>query len=168
MDAAALLSGEDEIYLRNAQLLRNFELTVGEASYSVAAAAYDEAAQQLRLSVSSAGPSLLGSTGMVELRPRYFEVTTAGVEGSLPDSTGVWIQFDLLAQNPDEPTETSTTGFLGSIADQDLQSLGITRGHVVRYLRYQVSFDLDVLGSGDLVAGVPRPRLEYLRLPFRF
>ena len=158
---------ENAIYTRNPNLLRNFNLTVGGIPYYVASAKYLSGSDQLALTILSTGPSLAGATGAVELRPRYFAISTSGVLNSLPASSSVTIEFDLRGVNPNNVADTSTTGFVPNLVGENLNALGITAGHTVRFMRYRVTFDI-TQGVVELGTNTPRPRIEFLLLPFRF
>lgn len=166
MDSTAWVGTADEIYRRNPELLRYFELEIGVERFTVSSARRE--GDDIVLGVSESGPSLAGALGAVGLRPRYVGISTNGIRDSLPASTSIRIEFDLKAVHPENSAETSTTGFVPNLAGEDFEALGIDRDHIVRYLRYRVSFDIDALGTGNLSAQSPRPRLEFLRLPFRF
>lgn len=167
LGAAALDGTSDEIYTRNPNLLRSFNLSVGGVPYNVASASYDSGSDELVLTVDPDGPDLASAAGAVELRPRYFSIVTDGVVNSLPDSGSVAIEFDLLAEDPDNASVTSTTGFVPNLDGEDLQALGIDANHVVRFMRYRVTFDI-TQGTAVLDANTPLPRIDFLRLPFVF
>lgn len=166
VDAGPLLGGSDEVYLRNPQLLRRFELRIGTDRYFVASASYQAASQELRLSVDDDGPTLFGANGPFELRPRYFAIATNGVANRLPEESAVRIEFELLGEDPADSNLTSTSGFMPSLTSGDLGDLD--PAHRLRALRYRVTFDLDVGNEGQLSLSTPRPRIDFLRLPFRF
>jgi len=165
MDASPLSGGADAIYLRNPNLLRNFHVAIGGDSFYVEQASYDSDADQLELTVTE--ESLVGATGMVSLHPRYFGITTQGTQGSLPASSSVLIEFDLMGVHPDDPSDTSTTDFVPNLAGEDLNALGIDPDHIVRFMRYRVTFDI-TQGTFPLDAQTPLPSIEFLRLPFTF
>ncbi len=164
MDASSLAGGNDAVYTRNPNLLRNFSLVIGAETFSVASASYNSSTDELALTVPS---DLSTAAGAVELRPRYFSVTTSGVANALPSSSSIKIEFDLFAVDPDDEAETSTTGFVNNLAGEDLNALGIDPGHAVRFMRYRVTFDI-TQGVADLDSNTPLPGLDFLRLPFRF
>ena len=78
------LGGDDQIYLRNPRLLREFLLVVGDARFTLSEARYLAGTEELALVVSSDGPSLAEASGSVELRPRYFGVTPERVPQGAP------------------------------------------------------------------------------------
>ena len=166
MDATALVGGADEIYLRNTGLLRNFRFTVAGDPFEVVVASYDSGTSMLSVVVDS---SIAGLAGAVELIPRYFGVTTAGVEDALPDSASVTVSFELMgekyasapASEPDVVVSTFMTDLAAATA-------GINQSwYAIRFIRYRVEFDI-TNNIVDLDAGTPRPTLDFLRLPFRF
>lgn len=166
MDAGGL-AASDAIYTRNPNLLRNFNLSVGGDPYYITSASYDSGADEFALTVDPSGPDFAGAMGAVELRPRYFGITTSGIQNFLPSSSSVMIEFDLLGVDPDDESATSTTGFVPNLAGEDLNALGIDPNHIVRFMRYRVTFDI-TQGTADLDANTPLPRLDFLRLPFKF
>ena len=161
------LGGDDQLYLRNPRLLREFLLVVGDARFTLSEARYLAGTEELALVVSSDGPSLAEASGSVELRPRYFGVTTEGVADALPASAKIQLLFELAQEgSPGAPDPNHSTGFVTELAGQDLGSLGVDP-RLVRFMRYRVTFDI-AAGAADLNFDTPRPRLEFLRIPYRF
>lgn len=166
LDASGL-TGADEIYKRNAQLLRRFRLRVGSQVFEVASSTYHESSDQLALVVSSSGPTLEFASGAVELVPRYFGIRTLGIPDLLPDSAEVVVEFQLAQEgNPGTPDLDQSTEFVGRLAGEDLNSLGVDPS-LVRFLRFRVTFDI-ATGSSELNSNSPRPEIDFLRLPYRF
>ncbi|MFT7667647.1 MAG: hypothetical protein ACI8X5_000326 [Planctomycetota bacterium] len=167
LDAASLAGGSDGIYLFNPNLVRNFALVIGAETFYVASATFNEATDDLVLVVDSSGSSLTGATGAVELRPRYLGISTAGDQDSLTSNAYVQVDFDLMAIDPDNEANISTTGFVPNLAGEDLNALGIDPSHIIRFMRYRVTFDI-TQGGAPLSANSPRPSVDFLRMPFRF
>jgi len=129
------------------------------ASTAVTAARFLAAEDRLELSLDPLGPpssALLPAGSSWELRARWFEVETEGQRHVLPDRSALWIEFQG-AEDPDDPA-TILPG-----PGQWTADLSTLRGR--RFLRFQVTFDLDADGSGDLLSA-PRPRLRLLKIPF--
>ncbi|MFT7485699.1 MAG: hypothetical protein ACI9F9_001549 [Candidatus Paceibacteria bacterium] len=169
MLATDILGGANEIYTRNPLLLRNFRLVVGGSFFNVATATYDSGTMTLAVTVDSSGSDLSNSSGTVDLIPRYFTVTTAGVGDSLPDSASVKLEFELMGERyasassglPDTVStefQTNLPGAAGMINQAD---------YAIRFLRYRVSFDI-TNGLVPLDANTLRPTLDFLRMPFKF
>jgi hypothetical protein len=164
-----LLAAPDQIYVQNPKLLRSFTLTAGGIPYNVGGAVLNPGDAMLHVTISDEGASLQNVVGNVELRPRYYAVTTTGIPNSLPSSASIRIQFDLAeadAADSSLPSTTLTTGFVNHVAGVDLNTLGVDPKKV-RFMRYRVTFDI-TQGTAPLNFNTPRPRLDFLRLPFRF
>ena len=164
-----------DIYLRNPQLLRSFELRLESASasegFDVTAASYDDAARVLRLLVDTAGASLetfvqaAGGPGNVSyaLVPRYFRVRTGSESDALPAEAYVKILFQATAAGSDgQPLEeglvlawTADAGAFAALANSELD-----------FFRFEVEFDFDADGFGFAPTSEPLS-LEFLRLPFQ-
>lgn len=170
LDPTGLAPG-DEIYERNPNLLRNFNLTVGGIPYNVGGAELDSGDGMLHVQVSDPNADLSTAMGSVELRPRYFAVSTSGIENYLPTNASVSLQFELAEADPNDPSSphpTARTDFQANIFEPlDLQAAYNVDPTQVRFLRYRVTFDITG-GIVDLDADTPRPKLEFLRVPFRF
>jgi hypothetical protein len=170
LDGAPLV-GDDEIYLRNPSLLRRFRLTVGTDDFDVASAAYDEGEGTLTLTVASGGPEL-PTTGQVSLVPRYFAITTSGAEDYLPPSAGVRFEFQATRANAlGQPDEENIVP--GDAAPEtggwatDIETLNIPESAEFSFYRIRVTFDIQADG-GSLSGNTPRPRVDFMRGPFRF
>jgi hypothetical protein len=84
-------------------------------------------------------PDVLPSTSTIRVR---FEATTADTSG-LPDSTQI----------------------VGPVTDINL--LNTPGNSLLRFLRFNVTFDIDAQGQG-LTPSNPRPVLDYMKVPFRY
>jgi hypothetical protein len=169
LDPAGLAAG-DQIYSRNPNLLRNFNLTVGGIPYSVGGAVLDSGDGMLHVTVADPNADLSTATGNVELRPRYFAITTQGIENFLPTNASVAFHLELAEANPNDssaPSAVNTTGFVSDISDVDLDALYGVDPSLVRFLRYRVTFDITG-GIEELNATTPRPKVDFLRVPFKF
>ncbi|RMH05486.1 MAG: hypothetical protein D6702_00165, partial [Planctomycetota bacterium] len=160
--AAGLFAGREH-FLRAPAALVGYDLLPcadrPARSFEIAAAEYDPAADVLLLStrLSDGAPS-----GAVEpgkdwaLRPKFFRLDTLGVKDGLPASASVRIEF----QATDDPTDPGAVVPGPNLWTADLAPL---RGR--RWIRWRVTFDIDALGQG-VGPGSPRPRLDYLKIPF--
>ena len=172
-DAAELVGG-NEIYARNPSLLRRFRLTIGPRSFTVASAKYlgdgDLATGNDYLDVTvteSIDEDGHPPTGQLSLIPRYFTVTTLGVEDSLPATASVKIEFQATSANSQgDPDESSVFPDV-SLWATDISQLNEAPANTgFRFFRYRVTFD--IAEQGELSADMPRPVLDFLRIPFRF
>jgi len=162
-DAGALA---DDIYKRNPSLCVGFALkmTAGavSTSFDVAAATYDLALDQLRLTVADSGAPLAGYApgDTAELIPRFFRVSTDGVADSYPASSEITIRFQAAPANAfGAPDEANASAFV-----TDITALNST---TYRFVRFQVEFDIQA-DAGSLSPTTPIPALEFLSVPFRF
>jgi len=171
VDVADLGAG-NEIFLSNIPLLERFRLDIGDVRSAIVAASYTSVDLEnggvatLRLQVSNESP-VLPAIGFATVVPRYFSITTNGVADSLPASAKVKIQFqatelsslggaDESAIRPAPGTWTSDlSSFNDDLNNQDLQ-----------FFRFRVEFEIGV--DSGLSASTPRPRLEFLTVPFIF
>jgi len=168
MDPAGLAPA-DVIYLQNTNLQRNFKLTVGGIPYSVGAAVLDDTDDMLYLTVADPNADLSENVGNSELRPRYFGITTLGIEGSLPSSSSVKIEVEVAeadANDPSAPSATQTTGFVTDIENVNFGGLGMD-ATALRFMRYRVTFDI-TQGTAPLDFSTPRPQMDFLRVPYTF
>lgn len=154
--AAAFL---DAIYLRTPNLLRGYELRLGEQAYEISNVAYDRSADRLDLATRPADGPLNDAGGSIlqwRLRPKFLGVITQGQKDFLPASAGVRIEFQGTSdpQNPaaykPEPAAWAT--------DPE-----VLRG--CRFWRYRLSFEMDAEGVGLELSSL-RPQVEYLKVPF--
>lgn len=163
----------DDIYKRNPSLLKRFLLRFTPSgggfspSFDVAAATYDSALDQLRVSVASSGTPL-GSitTGYtVDLIPRFFRVVTEDTNDAYPDSATIRIKFQGAPANSiGQPDELAASAFVTDIDDLNTPPVGT----VYQFIRFQVEFDLAAQPSSSLSTTTPIPAVEFLRMPFRF
>lgn len=129
--------------------------------------------ESLRLTTAPAGAlslaghvDRLGSLGPLRLDvvPRFFGLSTTGVDGALPLTADIRIRFQAARDNgvglPDESRPlvdwTSDIGRFNATAPGDL-----------RYFRFEVDFDLDARATGVGTDVVPVD-LDFLRVPFVF
>jgi hypothetical protein len=179
MNATALIGSPQEYYLDNPALLKRFVLELSQVgnlanskNFDVVSASYDASAtpSTLSVTVSSAGPALTSFTAGggvgVALKPTFFRIKTNAVLDVLPNSASVAISFQATVATaagvPDEAqavpfTPGSDIGLLnGSPLNRDL-----------RFLRFQVNFDIDAQSTG-LSPANPIPSVDFLRIPFRY
>ncbi len=165
----SVLTGDDDIYLRNPNLLKSFVLQLalqGTPSvfnrFEIANASYDSTTQQLSMTVTSAGPPLTAFTpgGTVEFTvlPRYFRVQTGTVPDSLPASATIQISFQGATEDPNGDPDP-----IGAFAT-DVATLNVPD---LAFFRFDVLFDIDAEQTG-LSGSSPRPSLLFTRFPFTF
>jgi hypothetical protein len=100
----------------------------------------------------------------LRLMPRFFQVSTGGLENLLPTSAFVRLRFQAARDNgagrPDEANPlqdwTSDIALFNQLPAGELQ-----------FFRYEVDFDLDALDQG-VNEGTEPVSLEFLKIPFVF
>jgi hypothetical protein len=173
-DATPLIGTAEETVLANPALLVHYAIElfdVGDPTdymrYDVVSASYDGTAQTLALTVDGDGPSLndFSQPAVIgfNLRPMYFRVRTNGVVDSLPTSTKVQVRLE--ATSADASGNPNLAASSGLVADPAV--LNATPNGTLRFVRFDVLFDIDALGQG-LSAQSVIPTLEFFRLPFRY
>ena len=159
----------DDVYQRNASLLRGYDLRVlpggTPLEFRVASATYDSVADAFRVTVEGTGDPLAGLEFLpFELRPRFFRLSTGGVDDFLPDSATVQIEFQATeATLTGEPNET-----VGVPSAWETDITALNGNPAWRFVRFRVRFDIDAMGTVTLDVQTPRPSLDFLKLPFRF
>jgi hypothetical protein len=173
----------NDIYLRTPALLRDCAIRMRVVTvptnfedFTIASAVYDEGLaspgdEKLLITVSGErGPltafnpnNAAGPTGFL-LLPRFFLVTTNGLDNSLPTTALIRIRFQAAADNgigaPDEANPL--VDWTSDISQFNLQAAG-----AVQFFRYEVEFDLDAAAVGVTAATVP-VKLDFLKIPFVF
>jgi hypothetical protein len=171
LDAADLGAGND-IFLSNINLLERFILNVGGEGIPVSSASYlsvdpdSGGAATIRLQVSNDSP-VIPLAGIVTVIPRYFGVSTNGVMDSLPSSAKLSIEFQAtelsVLGGPDEGAIKPAPGIWTS----DLTTFNNDPNNSdIQFFRFRVKFDIGV--NTELSANTPRPKLEFLTVPFVF
>jgi hypothetical protein len=178
-DSSAL---DDDIYTRNPNILKQFalKLTQGStiATFSVASASFDAGAHQLRVTVSDSGMPLgnFGPGHPVQLRPRFFRVSTQGVPDSLPQSPaagqpGATIKIEFQATKATAAGTADGSPGAASLFETDISRLSNAAAYPAAasfgFIRFRVTFDL-LDGQGQLSFSTPVPSLEFFRVPFKF
>ena len=162
----------DDIYVRNPELLRGFELEVDGVSHVVAAGSSDSVANTVTMTVATSGTPLAGSISggdAFSLRQRFFRVSTDGVLDSLPASSNITIEFQAaLADLFGNPDETQLSAWVKDVAQ--LNSPTFAQNAEIRFVRFRVAFDIgaDLPAGAPIPATTPIPALDFLRLPYRF
>ena len=177
LDASALAGTDDDMYLRNPQLLRDATIVLRDAGqpsnaarFNVSSATSDTGGLTLALVVDGDPAPALSSFqpgGPIEalVHPSAFRVVTSDQADFLPDSVDVQFRFQSAPAGLDglpDPGSTSAVDWTTDIADLN----GVPAGDV-DFIRFEVLFDLDAQGTG-LTETSPRPALDFLRLMFRF
>jgi hypothetical protein len=170
VDAADFGAG-NEVYLSNPSLLTRYRVVVGADARTIVAVEYTETdashggAATLRIYASNEGGTF-PLAGTVSIIPRYFALTTTGVEDSLPDSASVTIEFQATSLStlgsPDEGNIKPAPGAWAA----DISTLNYAGNSELQFVRFRVRFDIGV--GTELSATTPRPRLEFLTIPFTF
>ncbi len=169
--AVSDLAPGNDVYIDNPSLLTRYRLVVGAETAAIVAAEYtaDDAsfgnAATLRLYVSNEGADL-PTSGTAEVIPRYFVISTFGVEDSLPDTSTVAIEFQATTLSslgtPDEGSILPSSSSWAS----DISNLNYAGNSELQFVRFRVRFDIGV--GTELSATTPRPKLEFLTIPFTF
>ena len=161
-------TGLDPIYTQNPNLMLRFGVSATHGAttsqFEVVSASY--AAGQVRLSVATSGVPLQGFTAgdAVSVTPRFFRVITNGVNDALPASATIQFRFQAApADAAGNPTLTGATAFLTDAAaiQNDPNAANF------KFVRFRVDFDILADGS-SLSFSTPRPKIDFLRLPFKF
>jgi len=173
----------NDIYLRTPALLRDCAIRMRVVTiptnfedFTIASASYDEGSanpgdEKLLITVSSdRGPltafntnDAVGPTGF-QLLPRFFLVTTNGLDNSLPTTALVRIRFQAAVDNgigaPDEANPL--VDWTSDISEFNSKPAG-----ALQFFRYEVEFDLDAAAQGVTASTVP-VKLDFLKIPFVF
>lgn len=169
------LVGANDIYRRNPSLTQLFDVVVTDgaqtAVFGVVTGVTDEMAGELRLTIGDSASGLtladfsLGDT--VSLIPRFFGVSTEGINNFLPDSASIKVSFQAAPESvnggPDENLATALT----SDIDEITNPVGVVPNTDLRFFRFVVEFNLTA-DLSDLTPTSPIPTLDFLRIPFRF
>jgi hypothetical protein len=167
-DAHELL-GDDEVYVRNPNLLSHFRLTIGADTYTVSSASYDgdfdltEGDDFLDVTVTETIAE--SAEGLVTVVPRYFRITTEGVEDSLPDSTLVKLEFQATQETdglPNGDIYPTPSTWSSDVLDWE----NAAHNSEFRFIRYRVTFEIAI--NETLDSSSPRPILDFLRFPLKF
>ncbi|MFT7664654.1 MAG: hypothetical protein ACI87A_002887 [Planctomycetota bacterium] len=175
----------NEIYRDNPVLMKNFLLVFTEdvamsttsRRYNIASAIVDPLDdERMLITTTSTGlefsefvgatdsqfPSLASVT--FEIIPRFFRITTNGIEDRLPSNASIKILFEGTGRdafgNPESTLLVSQEPLVTGLFDAGLAK-------PVEFFRFEVEFNIDALNAG-LSASSPRPVIEFLRLPFEF
>jgi hypothetical protein len=184
-DAATL---SDDIYTRNPNIVKQFALELTPhgsstpATFNVGSASYIPASETVaiplfRVTVANSGAPLhvFGTGDSVDIRPRFFRISTQGVADSLPQSSGpgqagstVTIEFQATTQTPDgSPNEETPSAFEKDISR--LSNVAVyPNASQFRYVRFRISFDLLSDPTAQLTPATPVTSLQFFRLPFKF
>ncbi|HUR28723.1 MAG TPA: hypothetical protein VM509_11095, partial [Planctomycetota bacterium] len=179
MDASPLVGSPQEYFLLNTGLLKRSTLLLSQVGvptnnerYDVVSAAYVPTSipPTLLLTVSSSDPLLtaFSASGGVEaqLIPTYFKVNTNGVADALPASAAVFLKFQAAPATAGGVPDLANA--VPPIPGSDVSVLnGSPINADFRFLRFQVEFDIDKLGTG-ITPTSPLPAVDFLRLPFRY
>ncbi len=96
------------------------------------------------------------ATTPVAIGPRFFRIRTNGLEDSLPVGATIKIQFEGATNVSPTGVVTGSTGFQAN--------LDLLNGKP--FIRVQFEFDLTGLGAPS--SSLPRPEIEFIKLPIRF
>jgi hypothetical protein len=170
----------DDVYTRDPDLVKQFALKMTQSSthttFDVGAVSFDAGAHRLRVTVSSSGLPLqhFAPGDGVDIRPRFFRVSTQGTLDSLPQSPGpgqpgsaIKIEFQATsASSTGDPDESGASQFETDVTRLDDAAI-YPNASSFRFVRFRVTFDL-LDGQGQLTFSIPVPSLEFFRVPFKF
>ncbi|HKB16602.1 MAG TPA: hypothetical protein VKF62_11085, partial [Planctomycetota bacterium] len=139
-----------ELNPNSGQTVSTFTIVSGTTSGSSAVFTTDAAdgAMTSVLPVAATTPVVIG--------PRFFRIRTNGVEDALPVGATVKFQFEGATNVSPAGVVTGSTGF----------QTGLSALNGKPFIRVQVEFDLTGLGAPS--SSLPRPEIEFLKLPIRF
>jgi hypothetical protein len=156
------------MHLANPELLVGFDVVPNTAqlpapsAFEVIAAAYDPAADELRLDTRAADGSMTAVSSLNwSVREKYFRIDTSGTKDRLPSGLSVRFQFqgaDALAG-----TNTVDPNTISAWTGDGVTTLATLKGK--RFLRWRLTFDLDSASTGGVLQAEV-PALDYLKIPF--
>jgi len=168
LDATALFNDPvDNVYLRNTQLLRQFEIELTQGvttgSFTVASAAFDVLTSVLTLDLEGA-PDLTAFTPggtTYELKPRFYRVRTAGTADSIGPESRIQVEFQGLG--------AGLAGQPGAVIvdwTTNMSTLS-TAPQTIEFVKFRVTFDIDTLNNG--ISGTEQlPSLDFVRFLLQF
>ncbi|MFT5286886.1 MAG: hypothetical protein ACI8TQ_003061 [Planctomycetota bacterium] len=184
----SMFTAGNEIYRDNPVLMKNFLLVFREIAtpksvilrrYNIESASKDPAdSNRMILSTTNTGltfTEFVGSSDSAfpmlslvefEIVPRFFRITTNGVEDRLPNSASIKVLFEGTSRDVfGNPESTLLVGQSPDVTDLFNPSLA----KPIEFFRFEVEFNIDagLLATG-LSASSPRPVIEFLRMPFEF
>jgi hypothetical protein len=168
LDATALFNDPvDNVYLRNTQLLRQFEIELTQGvttgSFTVATASFDLLSNELTLDLEGA-PNLTAFTPpgtTFELIPRFYRVRTGGVADAIGAESRVQVEFQGL--------RAGIGGQPGPIAvdwTTNMSDLSVSP-QTIEFVKFRVTFNIDT-GSNGLTGAEQLPSLDFLRFLLQF
>jgi hypothetical protein len=168
VDATALFNDPvDNVYLRNTQLMRQFEIELTQGvttgSFTVATAQFDVLSNELTLDLEGT-PDLTAFTPpgtTFELVPRFYRVRTGGVADAIGAESSVQVEFQGL--------QAGVGGQPGAIAvdwTTDMSDLSVS-AQTIEFVKFRVTFDIDT-GSNGLTGTEQLPSLDFLRFLLQF
>ncbi len=153
-------------YLRLPNLLVGYDVlpdSSGAATFQVVDANYNAATKVMLLTTATLDGPLIFALNSVNptwsVKKKFFRINTSGVKDSLPDSTNVFIQFQVADEDPANPNQAGAP-IGGWISDLTPVSVAGRR-----FIRYRVTFDANA-GGGSMNLASPLPLMEYVKIPF--
>jgi len=182
---APMFAMADFIYRDNPVLMKNFVLELREIAtpltlrrYNIESVVLDPAdSDRFIVTTSSSGlvfsefvgsmSSVVPDPADVEFRilPRFFRITTNGIQDSLPTSSSIKILFEGTGRDAFGNPDTASILVPQTFDITDLSDSGLLKP--VEFFRFEVEFDIDAKNAG-LTATSARPVLDFLRMPFKF
>lgn len=172
ISGASLIGTDNEALLDNTALLKSYMIQLADGvnsrRFEVVSASYAVGSQLLTLIVDGDGPSMLSFPSLntqtdVSVHPAYFRVFSSGTADSLPAPAGVQIRVQ--ATEADPLTGLPNSGAATALT-ADVASLNTVGNGELRFVRFEVLFDVGPLTSGN--ATNPIPALKFFRLPFLY
>ena len=144
--------------------------------FEVEQASYDSGTDTLSLMTSMSGPKLTSFSAPtidVLLRPAFFRVDTNGAKDFLPTTSTVTILFDAAPLDPNtggpDETQSYATVVNGdpNLFEPDIANIN-AQGADYRFIRFEVVFDIGTNAMGQVDPSLPRPTIDFLRVPFSY
>ncbi len=172
ISGAPLVGTDEEALLANPALFESYQIQLADGvnsrRYDVVSASYDSNTQRLTLVVDGDGPSLLSFPGLttqtdVSVHRAFFRIFSSGNADALPAPAAVQIRLQATESDPltGLPDPTAVTALTADVA-----SLNTVGNGELRFVRFEVLFDIGPLTSGQ--ADNPIPALKFFRLPFLY
>ncbi len=172
LNAASLVGTDNESLLVTPALLEGHLILltdgINSRRFDVVSASYASNTQRLTLVVDGDGPSMLSFPGLttqtnVSVHPASFRIFSNGTADSLPAPAEVQIRVQATRADPltGLPNPGAATAMTANV-----NSLNTVGNGDLRFVRFEVLFDIGPLTSGQANNAIPA--LKFFRLPFLY
>lgn len=173
----------DAKYSENPNLLKGFVIELDDGAtterFEIAQASYDSMTDTLSLTASMSGPSMsaFGAGDSYAVRPAFFRIETNGTEDFLPTTAEVTILFDAAPLDPATGGPDTANSYAAVVngdpnnLEPDIEAIetyGDTNSIQYRFIRFEVRFDIGTDINGQVDPTLPRPAVNFLRVPFSY